>query len=115
MPGWAFNLANPVVRAVRLKASLRAGSCRSVSSLVFALLTEDNAPASSCRTSTWSLVADGASPVPANARSSLAALPLPPLDVVQISDWIDFVLALHTQSDLGSMRSMWSFAAVPLP
>jgi len=80
MPGWAFNLANGASLNLWLKATLRAGSCRSVSSLAFALLTEDNDPASACRALAWSLVADDASPTPANARSSLAALPLPPLD-----------------------------------
>ena len=61
----------PTARASEREAA------RSVSSLWFALLVEDNRPASACRASARPRAAGEASPTPANPRSSLAPLPAP--------------------------------------
>ncbi len=61
----------PTARASEREAA------RSVSSFGFALLTEDNRPASACRASARPQAAGETSPTPANPRSSLAPLPAP--------------------------------------
>ena len=63
-----------------MRASEREAA-RSVSSFGFALLAEDNRPASACHASARPRAAGETSPTPANPRSSLAPLLAPPRQV----------------------------------